>query len=398
MLDWAKANGIGSDLRGHTLVWDYGQSDLEEIYGSEIMAGTEEAKALMQQKIKEHISYVAQQFPDLTDIDVSNEDASRLGVTSYNTFKRIYGWDVLKEWYKAARESFPNAKLALTDGFGGAAKNTAMWENNYKPFLEWAVENLDFDTIGMQGHTGYGFDPEAAVTDLEVLSGYGKTIKITELDCSVKDDPDYQGNVIRDALIVNFACEAVDKIQLWGMQDYNSVGTERPLYYNDFTLKPGGKAYQDLVYNKWWTRESGKTDSDGVFSTKGFYGDYTVSVKVNGVETACDIPFRKENAGQSVTLTLTDDATLLLGEFNDGESITVMKNITNTDLEDTYARIIFAVYSAEGAFKNSVVGELTKIPAGEEICLSLSIDKVKKTAKDDYCRAFIWDDRLVPLK
>ena len=38
------------------------------------------------------------------------------------------------------------------------------------------------------------------------------------------------------------------------------------MYEYDWTIKPSGKVFQDLFYNKWWTKEAGKTDANGEFS------------------------------------------------------------------------------------------------------------------------------------
>ena len=51
------------------------------------------------------------------------------------------------------------------------------------------------------------------------------------------------------------------------------------MWGNDWTITPQGKAYQDLVYNKWWTKTSGKTEDNGIFTTRGFYGDYEITAE-----------------------------------------------------------------------------------------------------------------------
>jgi hypothetical protein len=43
---------------------------------------------------------------------------------------------------------------------------------------------------------------------------------------------------------------------------------------------PQALAYRDLVFNQWWTQASGKADKDGIFKTRAFYGDYTITLDV----------------------------------------------------------------------------------------------------------------------
>jgi hypothetical protein len=38
----------------------------------------------------------------------------------------------------------------------------------------------------------------------------------------------------------------------------------------------------DLVLKEWWTDVTGKTDAQGVFATRGFLGDYEISVGITG--------------------------------------------------------------------------------------------------------------------
>lgn len=38
----------------------------------------------------------------------------------------------------------------------------------------------------------------------------------------------------------------------------------------------------DLVSKTWWTNADGRTDAAGVFQTRGFFGDYDVTVSRGG--------------------------------------------------------------------------------------------------------------------
>jgi len=49
---------------------------------------------------------------------------------------------------------------------------------------------------------------------------------------------------------------------------------------NDLT--PMGEIFAYLVYHKWWTNVKGKTAGDGTFTTRGYYGEYAITVTANG--------------------------------------------------------------------------------------------------------------------
>jgi hypothetical protein len=60
------------------------------------------------------------------------------------------------------------------------------------------------------------------------------------------------------------------------------------------------KVWRDLVYKQWWTRESLKTDPTGRCATRGFLGEYRISVGDH--HTTASLP----GAGATVTIRLPD--------------------------------------------------------------------------------------------
>ncbi|MNC62347.1 hypothetical protein D3C75_1123610 [compost metagenome] len=80
---------------------------------------------------------------------------------------------------------------------------------------------------------------------------------------------------------------------MWGFNSGMHWLDNAPVLNSDWTLKASGGQYLDLVYNKWWTDESGATEADGTYSTRGFYGDYDVTVTVNGTAKTVQFPVYK---------------------------------------------------------------------------------------------------------
>ncbi len=54
----------------------------------------------------------------------------------------------------------------------------------------------------------------------------------------------------------------------------------------DWTLKPNGQAWMDLVLGEWWTDVTGDTGEDGTFAVRGFLGDYSIVVTVGSKDTS----------------------------------------------------------------------------------------------------------------
>jgi hypothetical protein len=65
---------------------------------------------------------------------------------------------------------------------------------------------------------------------------------------------------------------------MWGFWDGAHWKNNAPLFAQDWSEKPAGRAYRDLVLGRWRTAASGKSDASGTFTTRGFLGDYDVVV------------------------------------------------------------------------------------------------------------------------
>ncbi len=327
---WAMLNGCAQQLKGHALFWDAGASESisgDGTYDSTIDFYMQYIEAEdwdgLNLAIRSHFEWMAARFPYLTQWDVSNEDSSRnSGNRDWSALKKVWiqylknegydenyiaehTYDYLIPIYDYAREYFPEAELVLNDIF---QYDSTKYGNIQLPFLDWAYENLSFDAIGYQGHEGYNCDPEEVIKILDDLSAYGLPIHITEFNTratagqTVDDDQYYQANLVRDVLIAYFACENVESIYLWWPKDLGASTEGCVLADYNYNLTRAGLMYQDLFYNKWWTNEQGTTSSDGTFSTRGFYGEYTVTASKDGKTAAVDATCYK---GTNNTIVIT---------------------------------------------------------------------------------------------
>ncbi len=79
-------------------------------------------------------------------------------------------------------------------------------------------------------------------------------------------------------MTIAFSHPAVSGIVMW--QVWGGAGHNRVLWNPDWSIKPAGEAWLDLVFNQWWTYVPGYTGTDGSFRTRGFLGDYEITVQV----------------------------------------------------------------------------------------------------------------------
>ena len=96
---------------------------------------------------------------------------------------------------------------------------------------------------------------------------------------------------IVDFYKICFAHPAVEGILMWGFWEGANWIPNSSLYKRDWTPTPSSEAYHNLIFKEWWTKGSGVTGRDGVFSTRAFYGKYKVTV--NGVSQEIDLTKKK---------------------------------------------------------------------------------------------------------
>ena len=267
--------------RGHILFWEKtppAKLFPDKYYSDEIKAGNMEA---MEKVCREHIEDIAGDYKGIFhEWDVINE-------TIKNTFHRdIFGPEIYKKYFEWTRDVVgKDCKLYYNEA-------VSEFEERVKELVDMGA---DFDAIGIQSH----YDSPDSMTPSKLLdiyadlSKYGKEMKVTEFSCGIYDEG-LQANYMRDVLICAFAEEKMNGFLMWSFWDGSSYAATAPLYSKEWTMKPAGKVYQDLVYNKWWTRDAkATTNAEGKATVRGFYGDYDVTVNANGKTINTMVSFHK---------------------------------------------------------------------------------------------------------
>jgi GH35 family endo-1,4-beta-xylanase len=288
---WLRAKNI--EVRGHTLIWPSWRNsprDLQSLAGD---------KTALARRIRDHITNEATAMRgQLVEWDVVNEPFDNHDVTD------ILGRDSLKEWFRLARAADPEPTLFLNDypPLDGAAVGN--------PHLNAFEQNIRFlkdggapiGGIGFQGHFGGSLIPPArVVSGLDRFSKFGLPIAITEFDVNT-DDEQIQADYLRDFFTAAFSHPAVNSIILWGFWEGRHWLPAAALWRRDWTIKPNGQAYTDLVLRDWWTNADGKTGAAGNYAVRGFLGDYVVTVSAGGKKTSVPMRLTSRSAPLRVTL------------------------------------------------------------------------------------------------
>ena len=300
----AESLGIGY-FRGHTMVWDWPSSqttnpdgtyrfddNIPERLWKAIQAGDQ---AAVERYYQEWIRTAAETFSYVGEWDVLNEPTA-----NHNLMDR-YGMQLAQKWFAWARQYSPDGTKLYVNETRITDAKTAGNVRDFCSFLDRLLEaGAEFDGIGIQGHTDEFSSPTEFYNNLQTIAKkYGKEMKITEFDTGrmMAMYPYAEASYIRDILILMFSMEEMTGFFMWGFWDKMSSYENAPLFDADWNLKLSGEQYLDLVYNQWWTRESGKTGADGVFGTRAFFGTYEITVTANGKTVTKAVTMSKGQSG-----------------------------------------------------------------------------------------------------
>jgi GH35 family endo-1,4-beta-xylanase len=226
----------------------------------------------------------------------------------------------LLDWFQAARAADPEARLFVND-YGILVGEKEKHKRSYERLIEYLLKNdAPLGGIGMQAHYLNAFhrrSPGQLMHTLDRFARFGIPLQITEFDMwgvgwgqTPEEVEQAQAGFMRQFYTVCFSHPAVNGITMWGFWDGQHWQDNAPLFREDWSPKPGYEVYHDLVFNQWWTTEEGETDEDGLFTFRGFYGEY-------GLRFACgpEQPVYLDTDGAEVELTATCGDTLPPGYF-----------------------------------------------------------------------------------
>ncbi len=275
ILRWTEENHI--PLRGHNLFWGipkFVQPWIKELSDDEL-----------RQTIRNRAETVTRRYKGrFAEYDLNNE------MIHGNYYEERLGPEITKLMAQWAHNGDPDAKLYLNDYEILTGNRLADYMAQIRKLLK---EGVPIAGIGVQGHShGETFDRYQLKNALDSLAVFKLPIRVTEFNIPGQRSKYYTDKIfvmtpqeeelkakeLVDFYRICFAHPAVQGILMWGFWEGNNWIPVSSLYKHDWSSTPAAEAYQNLIFKEWWTKESGVAGSDGVFSTKAFYGKYKVTV------------------------------------------------------------------------------------------------------------------------
>ncbi|TWU58011.1 endo-1,4-beta-xylanase [Rubripirellula reticaptiva] len=279
--NWAVNSGLY--LRGHNAVWpgaDNLPASVWNTYQTTLAAGdSANAENYLRQAIATHIEDVATTFASVTgEWDVVNEP-----FTNTDAIEAL-GAGVVLDWFNLFRQYDPTGDRVLNDyDIFANNGNNAAHRANFDSWLQTLTAANAIERIGEQSHYTDGNLTDIAVFGA-LIDTYHTTfnlpIAITEFDIT-SQDRQLQADYLRDYMTIAFSKSAIDEFIHWGFWSEAHWRPDGAMYNADFSIRPHGQVYEDLVFGSWWTDTRGTTRGDGNVAADVFRGDYEITVTYN---------------------------------------------------------------------------------------------------------------------
>jgi endo-1,4-beta-xylanase len=283
------ANNIS--VRGHNLIWPCDTNYCLPDDVPALFSDTTKLKA----RIDAHlVDILGATKGTLVEWDVVNEPSAN------KRLAKVVGEDEMVNWYKRAKALDANAKLFVND-YGNLGEGSLDIE--YKRIIKRLLElGAPVEGIGLQAHFGLQLTPpEELNSRLDAFGAFGLPLAITEFDVNTSNEP-LQADYLRDFLTIAFANKNVSSFLMWGFWEGQHWLPDAAMYRKDWSIKPNGQIFKDLVFKKWWTNATGTSDATGNFETRGFYGDYKITATLGSRSVTKTVKLEPNSAGFDLIL------------------------------------------------------------------------------------------------
>jgi len=305
---WCREHGITT--KGHPLAWNYADPGW-------LPDDPQQIRRLQMARIEDCVS----RFAGLIDRwDVVNEVThfdrpSFLQRAPKHTgmWQKVGQMEFTRECFAHARKAGPKATLLIND---------YRTDPPYERVIEQLVDENGrrmYDVIGIQSHMHGGTWTNRKIWDVcQRFSRFGVPLHFTETTIlsgqrgwqrprpwvSTPQGEAYQAREAVRFYTMLFSHPAVEAITWWDFSDNGAwQGAPAGFLRKDMTPKPVYDELKKLIKGKWWTTASLRTGDDGSVRLRGFFGDYQVTVSVEGKRAIKEFSLEKSQKNRwTVTL------------------------------------------------------------------------------------------------
>lgn len=284
-LRWLRNHNFS--VRGHVMVWPSWQHSPQFL--RELADNPDSLRQTIYNNIKDQTNIMYGQF---NEWDVINEPYAHHDVID------ILGKHEMVEWFKLARKGEPHARLFLNDYTMFHSEEAS---NSFFETARYLVnEGAPINGIGEQAHIG-GTPPgiPLILKKLDKFATLGLPLIITEFDINSNDD-DFKARYLGDFVTAVFSHPSTTGLLQWGFWEGQHWFPVAALWNKDWSIRPHGKVFTDLVTKKWHTNYTGTTSKTGECKVRGFCGKYRITVTYQGNTVTKDVQL--DTNGTAITI------------------------------------------------------------------------------------------------
>ena len=282
MLAWTDEHKI--PLRGHNIYWGIPERVQQWLKDMD--------DAQLEDAVHTRARTIAARYQGrFAEYDLNNE------MIHGNYYQDRLGPEITRKMADWIKTYDPGAKLYLNDYDILTCQRVRSYVEHIRTLLG---DGVRIDGIGVQGHLhGETFHPDSLRYALDLLSQFNLPIRITEFNMPgqrskflrwdggsipvmTADEENQKAKNLTEYYRICFAHPVVDGILMWGFWEGANWIPASSLYKRDWTPTPAAEAYQALLFDEWWTDYKGRSDENGVFTVRAFFGTHKITI--NGVE------------------------------------------------------------------------------------------------------------------
>ncbi|WP_226023134.1 endo-1,4-beta-xylanase [Halomicrobium salinisoli] len=330
---WAKDNGL--DVRGHVCLWANIDAwavpgDVVDAMGVDHDSG-QDGPDLDPQHVEdrsfEHVQTIIDHYADfeyegtsygsvIEEWEVMNEVVHKPGfiraVNGVPANEEAEDLDpvtapLLADYYDHARDAAPDDVGLATNDYNTIEGSYDYARDDYERQIEFLEENSSLDYVGLQSHFTDRSSTVSSQETMDVLDRYAQhdvRLRVTEFDVTGDWPDEDKADWFREYFKTVFSHPATDAFLTAGGSDEHHWRDDGPFYYEGWEPKPAMEVYRDLVFDEWWTEESGTTDDAGTYSVDAFLGEHEVTVSTGEGSVTRTVSVTDSDAGRQVTVTV----------------------------------------------------------------------------------------------
>lgn len=293
IIEWS--TGHGFETKAHPVVWsrfDWSPPSWE---------ANKNNPAQLRIEVEDYVTDIMTKLGSLgvIEVDFWNEP------TGFTDLDVILTDPALRaDLFKLGHSVAPSVRLGINEHtiLSAGGLNVAK-QDAYAAIIQDLLDrDAPLHAIGMQGHMGEDFTPPTKLWEiLDRFAAFGLPLHVTEFDVNTEDQLT-QAQYTRDFYLALFAHPAVDSITTWGFWGGDIWIPQAQMWREDWSIKPNGQAFVDLITKTLHTHETVNTDEAGHVTVRGFHGDYAINVTRGGQTAQAETTLAAD--GRTLTITL----------------------------------------------------------------------------------------------